>query len=73
MKKRIVSFGKVWMFSTFGASSETWKIELDHKDTDQTAIIMQYGLLKYAGMPYGLENAPTTSRCAMDVILVSVK
>lgn len=55
------------------ANSGYWRIEVDDRDQDKTAITSHYGPYKFIGVPLWLENATVALLGAMAVILASAR
>ncbi len=73
MDECIDSLGDAQIFTLLDANSGYWQIELDEDARDLTAFVSHHGLFRYKRMPFGLKNAPSTFRRAIDMILATVK
>lgn len=61
------------IFSTLGANSSYWQIEVHKSDLEKTKFTSHHGLYKLTRMPFGLCNAPATIQRVMNIVLSAVK
>lgn len=73
MDECIDSLKKAKRFSTLDGSSGYWQNEMDQKDVNRTASVVNNWLFVYTGMLFGVKNAPATFRRVIDVVLATVK
>lgn len=74
--RMIEHFNSLWsvtVFSKMGTNRGYWELELDEKEVDKTAFVMQNFFHRYNHKSPGLKNGPATFQRETDIILVSVK
>ena len=60
------------VFSTLYLVKGYYQVKMFPDDIPKTAIITQFGLFEFVHMPFGLQNAGSTSQRLMDYILTGL-
>ena len=64
--------GDAKFITTLNLSRGYWQVPVRSEDQDETAFTTPYGLFQFTVMPFGLQGAPATFQCMMDLILNGV-
>ena len=64
--------GDAKFITTLDLSRGYWQVPVCEEDQDKTAFVTSYGLFQFRVMPFGLQGAPATFQCMMDVLLSDV-
>ena len=66
------ALGSAIYFSTFDLRSGYFQIAMEESDKDKTTFVTRRGTFRYASMPFGLCNAPSTFQRLMDVVMTGL-
>ena len=63
------SFRNAKVFSTIDLKSGYWQMEMEEKDKDKTAMVVNNRLFSFNRLPFGLCGAPSAFQNAMNIVL----